>query len=118
MKYPVSYTLAISIIAEFNVWGQPGMFNKGGPVVEIVSDGVPAAGGSGGARCGQAQQAKGGFLFHRDLLILVFFNILLPQANSQPAMCKSFVNLDVEGGGRATYPEGDVRFFGRFKKFV
>jgi multiple sugar transport system permease protein len=37
MKYPVSYTLAISIIAEFNVWGQPGMFNKGGPVVEIVN---------------------------------------------------------------------------------
>lgn len=37
MKYPLSYTLAVSIIAEFNVWGQPWMFNKGGPVVEIVN---------------------------------------------------------------------------------
>lgn len=37
MKYPISYTLAVSIIAEFNVWGQPWMFNKGGPVVEIVN---------------------------------------------------------------------------------
>lgn len=37
MKYPLSYTLAVSIIAEFNVWGQPWMFNKGGPVVEMVN---------------------------------------------------------------------------------
>ena len=37
MRYPLSYTLAVSIIAEFNVWGQPWMFNKGGPVVEIVN---------------------------------------------------------------------------------
>lgn len=37
MRYPISYTLAVSIIAEFNVWGQPWLFNKGGPVVEIVN---------------------------------------------------------------------------------
>lgn len=35
IRFPLSYIVTTSIIAEFNVWGQPYMFNNGGPVVGI-----------------------------------------------------------------------------------
>ena len=37
IRYPLSYTLATTLIAEFNVWGQPMMFNNGGIIVETVN---------------------------------------------------------------------------------
>lgn len=35
IRFPLSYVITTSLIAEFNVWGQPYMFNNGGPVVEM-----------------------------------------------------------------------------------
>lgn len=37
IKYPISYTFTTTLIAEFNVWGQPMMFNKGGNTVRMVN---------------------------------------------------------------------------------
>lgn len=37
IKFPLQYTLITSVIAEFGIWGQPDMFNKGGPSIEVVS---------------------------------------------------------------------------------
>lgn len=37
IKFPLTYVVATTIIAEFNIWGQPYMFNKGGAVVETVN---------------------------------------------------------------------------------
>ncbi|MBR5561499.1 MAG: sugar ABC transporter permease [Clostridia bacterium] len=37
IRYPLSYTLATTLIAEFNVWGQPEMFNDGGIIIETVN---------------------------------------------------------------------------------
>ena len=37
IRYPLSYTLATTLIAEFNVWGQPDMFNGGGIIIETVN---------------------------------------------------------------------------------
>ncbi len=37
IRYPLTYVAATSIIQEFNVWGQPYMFNNGGPVIENVN---------------------------------------------------------------------------------
>ena len=37
IRYPLSYTLTTAIIAEFNIWGQPMMFNDGGIIVETVN---------------------------------------------------------------------------------
>lgn len=35
IRFPLSYVITTSLIAEFNVWGQPYMFNNGGPVIEM-----------------------------------------------------------------------------------
>lgn len=40
IRFPLEYTLVTSIIAEFNIWGQPDMFNKGGITLEVVN-GIP-----------------------------------------------------------------------------
>ena len=40
IRFPLEYTLVTSVIAEFNIWGQPDMFNKGGVITEVVN-GVP-----------------------------------------------------------------------------
>lgn len=37
IKFPLQYTLITSVIAEFGIWGQPDMFNKGGATLEVVS---------------------------------------------------------------------------------
>ncbi len=37
IRYPLSYTLTTALIAEFNIWGQPMMFNDGGVIVEVVN---------------------------------------------------------------------------------
>lgn len=37
IRYPLSYTLATTLIAEFNIWGQPMLFNNGGIIVETVA---------------------------------------------------------------------------------
>jgi multiple sugar transport system permease protein len=37
IRYPLSYTLATATIAEFNIWGQPMMFNNGGIITETVN---------------------------------------------------------------------------------
>lgn len=37
IKFPLQYTLITSIIAEFGIWGQPDMFNKGGSTVGMVN---------------------------------------------------------------------------------
>ena len=37
IRFPLTYVLATTVIAEFNVWGQPYMFNNGGPVVDTVN---------------------------------------------------------------------------------
>ena len=37
IRYPLSYTLATTLIAEFNVWGQPDMFNGGGIIIETIN---------------------------------------------------------------------------------
>ena len=35
--FPLQYTSVTSIIAEFGIWGQPAMFNKGGITIEVVN---------------------------------------------------------------------------------
>lgn len=37
IKFPLQYTVITSIIAEFGIWGQPDMFNKGGITVEMIN---------------------------------------------------------------------------------
>lgn len=37
IKFPLQYTIVTSIIAEFGIWGQPAMFNKGGITIEVVN---------------------------------------------------------------------------------
>lgn len=37
IRFPLQYTLITSVIAEFGIWGQPDMFNKGGPTLEVVN---------------------------------------------------------------------------------
>lgn len=37
IKFPLQYTIITSVIAEFGIWGQPDMFNKGGVTVEMVN---------------------------------------------------------------------------------
>ncbi len=37
IKFPVTYVLTSSLIAEFNVWGQPYMFNNGGPIIDMAN---------------------------------------------------------------------------------
>lgn len=37
IKFPLQYTIVTSIIAEFGIWGQPAMFNKGGVTIEVVN---------------------------------------------------------------------------------
>lgn len=37
IKFPLQYTIITSIIAEFGIWGQPAMFNKGGVTLEVVN---------------------------------------------------------------------------------
>lgn len=37
IRFPLQYTIITSVIAEFGIWGQPDMFNKGGPTVEMVN---------------------------------------------------------------------------------
>lgn len=37
IRFPLQYTLVVSVIAEFGIWGQPDMFNGGGPTLEVVS---------------------------------------------------------------------------------
>jgi len=37
IKFPLQYTLIGSICSQFGIWGQPDMFNQGGPVVEMVN---------------------------------------------------------------------------------
>lgn len=37
IRFPLEYTLVTSIIAEFGIWGQPDMFNKGGVILEVVN---------------------------------------------------------------------------------
>lgn len=37
IKFPMQYTIVTSLIAEFGIWGQPAMFNKGGITLEVVN---------------------------------------------------------------------------------
>ena len=37
IKFPLQYTIVTSLIAEFGIWGQPAMFNKGGITLEVVN---------------------------------------------------------------------------------
>lgn len=37
IKFPLQYTIITSVIAEFGIWGQPDMFNGGGPTLEVVN---------------------------------------------------------------------------------
>lgn len=37
IKFPLQYTIITSVIAEFGIWGQPDMFNKGGSTIEMVN---------------------------------------------------------------------------------
>ena len=37
IRFPLEYTLVTSVIAEFGIWGQPDMFNKGGVTLEVVN---------------------------------------------------------------------------------
>lgn len=37
IKFPLQYTIITSVIAQFGIWGQPDMFNKGGPTLEVVN---------------------------------------------------------------------------------
>lgn len=37
IRFPLQYTIITSVIAEFGIWGQPDMFNKGGITVEVVN---------------------------------------------------------------------------------
>lgn len=37
IKFPLQYTLITSIVAEFGIWGQPDMFNGGGPTLEVIN---------------------------------------------------------------------------------
>lgn len=37
IRFPLQYTIITSVIAEFGIWGQPDMFNKGGVTVEMVN---------------------------------------------------------------------------------
>lgn len=37
IKFPLQYTIVTSIIAEFGIWGQPAMFNKGGVTIEVIN---------------------------------------------------------------------------------
>lgn len=37
IKFPMQYTIVTSLIAEFGIWGQPAMFNKGGVTLEVVN---------------------------------------------------------------------------------
>lgn len=37
IKFPMQYTIVTSLIAEFSIWGQPAMFNKGGVTLEVVN---------------------------------------------------------------------------------
>lgn len=37
IRFPLSYVITVSIIAEFNVWGQPYMFNNGGPIIGMTN---------------------------------------------------------------------------------
>lgn len=37
IKFPLQYTIITSVIAEFGIWGQPDMFNSGGPTIEMVN---------------------------------------------------------------------------------
>lgn len=36
-KFPLQYTIITSMIGEFQIWGQPAMFNKGGITLEVVN---------------------------------------------------------------------------------
>ena len=40
IRFPLQYTTVTCLIAEFGIWGQPAMFNKGGITLEVVN-GVP-----------------------------------------------------------------------------
>lgn len=37
IKFPLQYTIITSVIAEFGIWGQPDMFNGGGPTLEVIN---------------------------------------------------------------------------------
>lgn len=37
IRFPLQYTIITSVIAEFGIWGQPDMFNAGGPTLEVVN---------------------------------------------------------------------------------
>lgn len=37
IRFPLQYTIITSVIAEFGIWGQPDMFNGGGPTLEVVN---------------------------------------------------------------------------------
>lgn len=37
IRFPLQYTVITSVIAEFGIWGQPDMFNGGGPVMAMVN---------------------------------------------------------------------------------
>lgn len=37
IKFPLQYTIITSMIGEFQIWGQPAMFNKGGITLEVVN---------------------------------------------------------------------------------
>lgn len=37
IKFPLQYTIITSVIAEFGIWGQPDMFNNGGPTLEVIN---------------------------------------------------------------------------------
>lgn len=37
ISFPLQYTIVTSVIAEFGIWGQPDMFNKGGPTIEVIN---------------------------------------------------------------------------------
>jgi multiple sugar transport system permease protein len=37
IRFPLQYTIITSVIAEFGIWGQPDMFNNGGPTIEMVN---------------------------------------------------------------------------------
>ena len=37
IRFPLQYTIITSVIGEFGIWGQPDMFNGGGPTIEVVN---------------------------------------------------------------------------------
>ena len=37
MRYPLTYTAITSVISQFNIYGQPLMFNGGGPTTAVIN---------------------------------------------------------------------------------